>query len=612
MSEQSNVTFADLGLPDHVLQVLNEVGYETPSPIQAQTIPYILDGHDVLGQAQTGTGKTAAFALPLVANIQPGSRKPQALVLAPTRELAIQVAEAFQKYASQRKGFHVLPIYGGQNYSAQIRSLKRGVDVVVGTPGRVMDHMRRGTLDLSELQTLVLDEADEMLRMGFIDDVEWILEQLPEEHQTALFSATMPKEIKRIATNYLNQPKEITIKVKTQTNSSIRQRVWMVSGLHKLDALTRILESEPFDGMIIFVRTKNSTEELADKLRARGYSASALNGDMPQQARVRTVEGLKAGDIDILIATDVAARGLDVERITHVLNYDIPYDTEAYVHRIGRTGRAGRTGDAILFAAPRERRMLKAIERATRQQIEPMQLPTTDAVNDIRIARFKDRITESLGIDEAEMALYQGIVEQYQNEQNVPALEIAAALVKMVQGNTPLLLKERPKRERERFDDRERPAQRRDRDDSRKPRKRERRDDIPMDTYRISVGYEHGVSPKHIVGAIANEAGIESRYIGAIEINDEASTVDLPTGMPDEVFQKLHKTRILGQPINLSKEDGSGAGAKSGDWAPKSKKQGGDKPFGGKKKRSFSGNGPRGGKGSNGAERRSRKPRRFD
>ncbi|MBD1389710.1 DEAD/DEAH box helicase [Neiella sp. HB171785] len=555
MSELPNASFADLGLPDHLLQALQEVGYETPSPIQAETIPHVLNGHDVLGQAQTGTGKTAAFALPLVANIDVSARTPQALVLAPTRELAIQVAEAFQKYAAHRKGFHVLPIYGGQNYSSQIRSLKRGVQVVVGTPGRVMDHMRRGTLDLSDLQTLVLDEADEMLRMGFIDDVEWILEQLPEQHQTALFSATMPKEIKRIATRYLDAPKEVTIKVKTQTASTIRQRVWMVSGLHKLDALTRILESEPFDGMIIFVRTKNSTEELADKLRARGYAASALNGDMPQQARVRTVEGLKSGDIDILIATDVAARGLDVERISHVLNYDIPYDTEAYVHRIGRTGRAGRSGEAILFAAPRERRMLKSIERATRQQIELMQLPTTDAVNDIRVQRFKDRITESLGIDDAELAKYQEIIEQYQSEHNVPALEIAAALVKMVQGESPLFLKDKPQRPaRERdFDARDRKEGRGERRE-RKPR--QRRDDVDMDTYQISVGYEHGVSPKHIVGAIANEAGIESRYIGAIEIGDEHSHVDLPKGMPDDVYAHLKSVKILGKPIRLQLADG--------------------------------------------------------
>ena len=527
------------------------------------------------------------------------------------QERFIQVAEAFQKYASHRPGFHVLPIYGGQNYTTQIRSLKRGVHVIVGTPGRVMDHMRRGTLDLSDLKTLVLDEADEMLRMGFIDDVEWILEQLPKQHQTALFSATMPSEIKRISSRYLNSPKEVTIKVKTQTASTIRQRVWMVSGLHKLDALTRILESEPFDGMIIFVRTKNSTEELADKLRARGYAASALNGDMPQQSRVRTVEGLKSGEIDIVIATDVAARGLDVERISHVLNYDIPYDTEAYVHRIGRTGRAGRTGDAILFAAPRERRMLKAIERATRQDIEPMQLPTTDVVNDIRISRFKDKITESLGMDDADVALYQEIIEQYQNEHNVPALEIAAALVKMVQGSTPLLLKDQPQRERFNDDfearrdrgDRNERSRGRDRDGedaSRKPRRRERGNDVDMQTYRMSVGYDQGVSPKHIVGAIANEAGIESRFIGAIEISDGSSTVDLPAGMPDDVFSKLKGIRILGKAINLTLSDGV---SDSGEpRSPKPRRPSDDKPFA--KKRSF------GGSSTGGDKRPPRRPRK--
>ncbi|MBW8191744.1 DEAD/DEAH box helicase [Neiella marina] len=582
MSEQPTASFADLGLPDHLLKALQEVGYETPSPIQAATIPHVLNGHDVLGQAQTGTGKTAAFALPLVANIDVNARKPQALILAPTRELAIQVAEACQKYAAHRRGFHVLPIYGGQNYSSQIRSLKRGVQVVVGTPGRVMDHMRRGTLDLTELKTLVLDEADEMLRMGFIDDVEWILEQLPAEHQTALFSATMPKEIKRIATRYLNDPKEVTIKVKTQTASTIRQRVWMVSGLHKLDALTRILESEPFDGMIIFVRTKNSTEELAEKLRARGYAAAALNGDMPQQARVRTVEGLKSGDVDVLIATDVAARGLDVERISHVLNYDIPYDTEAYVHRIGRTGRAGRSGEAILFAAPRERRMLKSIERATRQQIELMQLPTTDAVNDIRIQRFKDRITESLGIDEAELAKYQEIIEQYQDEHNVPPLEIASALVKMVQGDSPLFLQDRPQRQPRERDDFGRGRDRDSRGERRERKPRQRHDDADMQTYQISLGYEHGVSPKHIVGAIANEAGIESRFIGAIEISDDVSRVDLPKGMPDDVFDHLKNVKILGKPLHIKVAEGEFV-KKTGrkprpDQGNFRRKEGGDRP----------------------------------
>ena len=551
MSDELDVTFEDLGLPDHVLKALKDVGYETPSPIQAETIPYVMEGHDVLGQAQTGTGKTAAFAVPLVANINLRKNKPQALVLAPTRELAIQVAEAFQKYAARRKGFHVLPIYGGQDYSSQIRALKRGVHVVVGTPGRVMDHMRRGTLDLSDLQTLVLDEADEMLRMGFIDDVEWILEQTPEERQIALFSATMPKEIKRIATNYLNDPKEVTIKVKTQTASTIRQRVWMVSGMHKLDALTRILETEPFDGMIMFVRTKNATEELAEKLEARGYSAAALNGDMAQASRARTVERLKNGQLDILIATDVAARGLDVERITHVINYDIPYDTEAYVHRIGRTGRAGRSGEAILFAAPRERRMLRAIERATKKQIEEMSLPSTQDVNDRRVAKFKDRITEAMSA-EGDFQFFQELIEQYQNEKNIPALEIAAALAKLVQGDEPLLLKDRPQRERREREDRaDRPKRERGERGERKPHDT----GVPMEDFRIEVGRADGVEPKHIVGAIANEADIESKYIGGIDIYDDYTLVSLPEGMPAEVFEHLKGVRIVGKQMRIAKSN---------------------------------------------------------
>ncbi|MGB5677281.1 MAG: DEAD/DEAH box helicase, partial [Gammaproteobacteria bacterium] len=384
MATNTVTAFDQLALNKPLLAVLNEVGYETPSPIQAQTIPLILQGKDVLGQAQTGTGKTAAFALPLLSRLDLKQKDPQVLVLAPTRELAIQVAEAFQKYASHMKGFHVIPIYGGQDYRGQIRALQRGVHVVVGTPGRVMDHMRRGTLKLGKLSALVLDEADEMLRMGFIEDVEWILEQTPPHRQIALFSATMPQQIRRIATEYLNEPEQITIKSKTTTVDTIRQRFWPVSGVHKLDALTRILEAEPFDAMIVFVRTKIATSELSEKLEARGYASAPLNGDIAQTQRERTITQLKNGKLDIIVATDVAARGLDVERVSHVINYDIPYDTEAYVHRIGRTGRAGRQGDAILFVAPREKRLLSAIEKATRKKIEIMELPTTELINDKR------------------------------------------------------------------------------------------------------------------------------------------------------------------------------------------------------------------------------------
>ena len=438
-----SIPFSKLGLADALLATLTEVGYETPSPIQAATIPPLLAGRDVLGQAQTGTGKTAAFALPILSRLDLSKTKPQALVLAPTRELAIQVAEAFQRYAAKLPGFHVLPIYGGQAYGPQLSGLKRGVHVVVGTPGRVIDHLERGSLDLSQLTTLVLDEGDEMLRMGFIDDVEAVLKKTPPKRQVALFSATMPAAIRRIAQTYLRDPVEIAIKSKTTTATNIRQRYWYVSGMQKLDALTRILEAEPFEAMLVFMRTKQATEEIAQKLQARGFAASAINGDMVQAQRERTIQQLKEGQLDILVATDVAARGLDVDRISHVLNFDIPTDTEAYVHRIGRTGRAGRSGDAILFVAPREKRMLQAIERATRQPITEMQLPSVEAVNDQRITKFKQRIADTLAV--GDLGPFRELIEQYEQERNVPAVEIAAALARLVQGKEPLLLKPPPR-----------------------------------------------------------------------------------------------------------------------------------------------------------------------
>jgi ATP-dependent RNA helicase DeaD len=437
--ESSPMSFADLNLSPDVLKALDDVGYETPSPIQAKMIPFVLDGRDVLGQAQTGTGKTAAFAMPILSRLDLNQKKPQVLVLAPTRELAIQVAEAFQSYASRIKGFRVLPIYGGQEYGGQIRQLKRGVHVVVGTPGRVMDHMRKGTLDVSGLKTLVLDEADEMLRMGFIDDVEWVLEQIPEERQIALFSATMPQAIHRIAKRFLNNPEVVAIKERTTTASTIHQRYWIVSGMHKLDALTRILEAETFDAIIIFVRTKTATIELAEKLNARGYAVAALNGDIAQNLRERTIEKLKNRKLDILVATDVAARGLDVQRISHVINYDIPHDSEGYVHRIGRTGRAGRSGEAILFVAPREQRMLRTIERSTKQKIELMQLPSVEQINNKRITRFKEKITNTLTNEDLD--IYIRLVSQYQTEHDVAFEDMAAALAMMVQGEMSLLLK---------------------------------------------------------------------------------------------------------------------------------------------------------------------------
>ncbi|MEY4211211.1 MAG: hypothetical protein RLZ92_1592 [Pseudomonadota bacterium] len=558
MSDTPAITpsFKDLALSEPVLKALESVGYETPSPIQAQIIPFVMAGRDVLGQAQTGTGKTAAFALPVLSNIDVKQKDPQALVLAPTRELAIQVAEAFQRYASHIKGFHVLPIYGGQDYTTQLRQLNRGAHIVVGTPGRVMDHMRRGTLKLDQLKTLILDEADEMLRMGFIDDVEWILEQTPDTRQTALFSATMPTEIRKIAQKYLNNPEQVTIKVKTTTAANIRQRYWFVSGVHKMDALTRILEAENFDGMIIFVRTKTATIEVAEKLEARGFSASAINGDMSQALRERAIDNLKSGKLDILIATDVAARGLDVDRITHVVNFDIPYDTESYVHRIGRTGRAGRTGDAILFVSPREKRLLANIEQATKQKVEEMQLPSTEFINNTRINKFKQRITDTLAAEE--LSFYSQLINQYQVEHDVPALDIAAALAKLMQGDTPLLLKEPSKKPRK-DSDRERSDDRRGGGERERGPKRERgrAAAVEMEMFRIEVGHSDGVKPGNIVGAIANETGIDGDHIARIKIEENYSTVELPAGMPKDLFQALKKVRVVGKPLNISKYDPS-------------------------------------------------------
>jgi ATP-dependent RNA helicase DeaD len=576
-------SFADLGLSDVLLQALAQIGYETPSPIQAQCIPILLDGHDILGMAQTGTGKTAAFALPLLEKIDIKIAKPQALILTPTRELAIQVAEALQSYAHNLPGFHVLPIYGGQSYTIQLKQLARGAHIIVGTPGRVMDHLERKTLNLDNLKTLVLDEADEMLRMGFIDDVEWILEHTPAEHQTALFSATMPEQIRRVAQKYLVEPREIKIKSATATVAAIRQVYWQVSGLHKLDALTRILEvEEDFDAAIIFVRTKTATVELADKLSARGYAAAALNGDLNQQMRERVIDQLKSGALDIVIATDVAARGIDVPRVSHVINYDIPYDTEAYVHRIGRTGRAGRNGNAILFVAPREIRMLRTIERATRQPIAPLTLPSRADVTNKRVAGFKEKVAEVLNAEGLDF--FANIVSQIAEEQNVSAEEVAAALAMMAQQNKPLQVagEDPPPPRPMRADDR-RPGSFGDRD-QRKPRfddrgerprfeDRPRREDRParpapagdMVRYRIDVGRDHGVEVRDIVGAIANEAGIESRFIGRIGLYEESSTVELPAGMPGEAANALKRTRIRGVPINLRVDEGRPSGAPSGE-----------------------------------------------
>jgi ATP-dependent RNA helicase DeaD len=584
-------SFADLGLSDTLLQTLIQIGYETPSPIQAQCIPVLLEGHDLIGMAQTGTGKTAAFALPLMEQIDVKVSKPQALILTPTRELAIQVAEALQSYAKNLPGFHVLPIYGGQSYTIQLKQLSRGAHVIVGTPGRVMDHLERKTLNLDHLKTLVLDEADEMLRMGFIDDVEWILERTPEQHQTALFSATMPEQIRRVAQKYLVEPREIKIKSATATVAAIRQVYWQVSGMHKLDALTRILEvEENFDAAIIFVRTKTATVELADKLNARGYAAAALNGDLNQQMRERVIEQLKSGALDIVIATDVAARGIDVPRVSHVVNYDIPYDTEAYVHRIGRTGRAGRTGNAILFVAPREIRMLRTIERATRQPIAPLTLPSRADVTNKRVADFKEKVAEVLNAEGLDF--FANIVSQIAEEQNVGAEEVAAALAMMAQQGKPLQIAGEdpaPARpaprddrrpgvfgERERkpgFEGRSERPRFEERGDKPRFEDRPRREDRParpapagdMVRYRIDVGRDHGVEVRDIVGAIANEAGIESRFIGRIGLYEESSTVELPAGMPAEAANALKRTRIRGVPINIRQDEGRPGGSFGGE-----------------------------------------------
>jgi len=615
--------FSELGLAAPVLKALQDVGYERPSPIQAAAIPHLMAGHDLLGQAQTGTGKTAAFALPLLSRLEAGNRNTQVLVLAPTRELALQVAEACQRYAKHMPDFHVLPIYGGSSYETQTRALRRGAQVVVGTPGRVMDLIRRKNLDLSGLKALVLDEADEMLRMGFIDDVDWIMEQCPATRQVALFSATMPDQIRRVAQKHLKQPKEIKIVSKTSTAPTIRQRYWQVTGLHKLDAMTRLLEVEPYEAVLVFVRTKNAAEELAGKLAARGHACEALHGDIPQKLRERTVDKLRQGQLDILIATDVVARGLDVERITHVVNYDIPYDTESYVHRIGRTGRAGRKGEAILFVAPRERRMLRAIEQATRQAIEPMKMPSTEDINQHRMTKFKERIRETMMGEELE--IYHNLVNELIEEDSADPLELAAALAKLVQGDQPLLLddsipdpllnasNDRGGRDFERrdggrdfggrdFADRgDRPARRMP---SLEPRPLKDNPDVEMERYRVDVGANHGVKPGQIVGAIANEANIESRFIGNIDIADDFSTVDLPKGMTGDVLEVIKKARVCQRPLQISRYTEVPAGSNTASRPPRSdrpfnkdRRPSGDRPFnkggdrreGGADKRKFGG-----------------------
>ena len=529
----SDQTFADLGLSEAVLGAVAGVGYEAPSPIQAATIPPLLAGRDLVGLAQTGTGKTAAFALPILSRLDLGQREPQALVLAPTRELAVQVAEAFERYAEGMPGVHVLPIYGGQGYGVQLSALRRGVHVVVGTPGRIMDHLEKGTLDLGRLRYLVLDEADEMLNMGFADDVETILAETPDDKQVALFSATMPKQIRRLSEKYLHDPVEIKMESRTATGANIRQRYLLVSYPQKVDALTRILEVENFEGVIVFVRTKHETETLAEKLRARGFSAAAINGDVPQPVRERTVNQLKKAELDVLVATDVAARGLDVERVSHVVNYDIPTDTESYVHRIGRTGRAGRSGDAISFVTPRERYLLRHLEKANGVALEQMPLPSVEDVNTTRLARFDDQITQALQA-RSRIERFREIIAHYVREYDVPEVDVAAALAVVAQGDEPLLL-----------------------DADREPERPARPARTGLATYRIDVGRRHRVEPRQIVGALANEGGLNRRDFGAITIRPEFSLVELPADLSQQTWDALRDTRIGGRPIKLRKDTGA-------------------------------------------------------
>ncbi|OPX26146.1 MAG: ATP-dependent RNA helicase [Campylobacteraceae bacterium 4484_166] len=541
----TDTKFEELGLDENVLKAVQNAGYDNPSPIQEQMIPYMLKGGDVLGQAQTGTGKTAAFALPILSKIDTKKKKPQVLVLAPTRELAIQVAQSFQAYSKFLKNFHILPIYGGQDYGIQLRGLKRNPQIIVGTPGRVMDHIKKKTLVIDELATMVLDEADEMLNMGFIDDIKWILKHTPDDRQIALFSATMPNEIKKISKQYLKDPQHIIIKMKTATADTINQRFWMVSGLHKIDALTRILEVEKYDGVLIFVRTKSMTTQLADNLSARGLAASALNGDMNQTQREKMVNQLKKGKIDILIGTDIVARGLDIDRITHVINYDIPYDTESYIHRIGRTGRAGKTGEAILFVAPRERNLLRAIEKATNKPIQRMNLPSVKDINDTRVLRFKQKITDVLNQNSLES--YTDIVQSYQDEFNIPGIEIAAALAKIASGADPIELKD-VKEQSVSYD---------------------HSGDIVatikdgFKRYRISVGSKDGVKTGNIVGALVNEGKLDGDEISKIEIYDIFSTVDLPDDLVQDRVEELSAIRINGRKLDLKEPNESEMKAKS-------------------------------------------------
>ena len=615
-------TFADLGLKAPILEALNDLGYEKPSPIQAECIPHLLSGRDVLGMAQTGSGKTAAFSLPLLNNIDPDLRAPQILVLAPTRELAVQVAEAMTEFSKHMRGVNVVALYGGQRYDVQLRALRQGPQIVVGTPGRLLDHLKRGTLDLSKLSGLVLDEADEMLRMGFIEDVETIMAQIPDGHQTALFSATMPEAIRRITKRFMKEPQEVRIQSSVTTRPDISQSYWSVYGMRKNEALVRFLEAEDFDAAIIFVRTKNATLEVAEALERSGYNSAALNGDMNQALREQTLERLKDGRLDILIATDVAARGLDVERISLVVNYDIPMDSESYVHRIGRTGRAGRAGRALLFVENRERRLLRNIERTMKLTIPEADLPNAELLGKRRLEKFAAKVQQQL--ESSDLDQYRALLSQIQPVAEGEELDmetLAAALLKMAQGERSLIVPPdapmRPKRE---FRDRDDRFERRGDRNDRGPRgdrperggedrpRRERRDAGDMELYRIEVGRDDGVEVRHIVGAIANEGDISSRYIGNIKLFASHSTIELPKGMPGEVLQHFTRTRILNKPMNMQL---------LGDAQPRpdrgGERRGGGRGFGGERREGGRSEG-RGGEGRrfSGERRENRGPRREE
>ena len=603
-------TFADLGLKAPILEALNDLGYEKPSPIQAECIPHLLNGRDVLGMAQTGSGKTAAFSLPLLHNIDPDLRAPQILVLAPTRELAVQVAEAMTDFSKHMHGVNVVALYGGQRYDVQLRALRQGPQIVVGTPGRLLDHLKRGTLDLSKLSGLVLDEADEMLRMGFIEDVETIMAQIPEGHQTALFSATMPEAIRRITRRFMKEPQEVRIQSSVTTRPDISQSYWSVHGMRKNDALVRFLEAEDFDAAIIFVRTKNATLEVAEALERSGYNSAALNGDMNQALREQTLERLKDGRLDILIATDVAARGLDVERISLVVNYDIPMDAESYVHRIGRTGRAGRAGRALLFVENRERRLLRNVERTMKLTIPEVELPNAELLGQRRLAKFAAKVQQQL--ESSDLDMYRALLAKLQPQEELDVETLAAALLKMAQGERPLILPPdpvfRPRREfrdrdesrsDSRGDRRRDPRDSRDSRDGDRPQRRERRDAGEMELYRIEVGRDDGVEVRHIVGAIANEGDISSRYIGNIKLFASHSTIELPKGMPGDLLSHFTRTRILNKPMNMQL---------MGDAVAQPERRGGGRPGGERRdgaapRRSFGGGERREG---NGGERRER------